>query len=160
MPWVKLVIEDFQILREAIPDKLSSTPDPYRDLEFFWTLASNFPNEWKELTRKYYSEHEDPRNIPKPKPKSKNDRRTEGNCGSSSVANQRFACEACGESFSDWRKLSTHRWAKHRIKHEVRQFVPEISTCPICHVNLNSCVRLLKHLSERRIGSKFRKDTC
>ena len=66
----------------------------------------------------------------------------------------------CGDTFSSHRGLSAHRWSKHRIKNSVRQYIGDVSCCPICKVDFHSRARLIKHLSERRVRAKHRLVTC
>ena len=66
----------------------------------------------------------------------------------------------CNQGFPSRRGLAAHKWAKHRVKTEIRKHIGDISQCSVCGVDFHSRERLIKHLSERRIRSKHRNATC
>ena len=50
-PWLQTVIDDLQILRNAVGNKLASLPPPAPDLAQWWSLAARFPHEWAEIVK-------------------------------------------------------------------------------------------------------------
>ena len=62
--------------------------------------------------------------------------------------------------FNSHRQLANHRWAKHRIRSDVRERIDDISECPVCRVDFTCRGRLIKHLLERRVRSKCRGRSC
>ena len=124
-------------------------PDPEVDIDAYWRLAKDYPKEWKELVKLYLTSKEDRKNLPK----QKSDLQP-------AAHNRDFPCSLCDEAFGTYKSMSVHKWAKHRVKSGVRDFVGNISVCPICSTDFCSRARLVKHLSERRIRSKLRTVTC
>ena len=147
LPWVKLIVEDLHILRDALPSKLASMPDPHEDLQSYWSLAKSHPAEWKQLVKMYFTSAEDARN-------------TKGATSVSAMSPahdcQAFLCTDCGLVFPDHRRLSTHRWSKHGVKNDIRAYIGDISSCPVCKTQFHSRARLIKHLLERRVRAKSR----
>ena len=43
-------------------------------------------------------------------------------------------------------KLAVHRWAKHKVKAEVRRFLPN-TICPGCNKEKYTRIRLVQHVS-------------
>lgn len=151
LPWVNMLIDDLCVLKNALPGKLESMPDPRQNLDAYWRLARDHQNEWRALVVLYHDVAEDPRNIRKDK------RTTSRNANHSSPV---LECGTCGEGFADQRRLATHQWAKHGTKSDIRTYVGDISLCPICKTDFVSRARLIKHLSERRARAKHRRTTC
>ena len=155
--WLRPFFRDIEVLRRAREKELESMPDPMSNFEAWWELAGKFPNEWKELVEAVLSPDDDtcrgdvggcvdkPSSSSSPSPPG-------GVCA--------FACEQCGFSFEDRRRLAVHSWSKHKQTSRIREYVGNESKCRICKVEFHTRDRLLKHLSERRVRSKHRKYTC
>jgi len=151
MPWVDLLINDLKILRHSSNGKLSELPDPTESLVPYWTLARNYPGEWKAIVELYKTHNDDVDNSKQVV--------FGQNQGSHLNANS-FCCGVCGKSWDSWRKLSVHKWSKHGMRSDIRQFVGDICVCPVCGTNFFTRARLVKHLLERRVRSKVRGVSC
>ena len=151
MPWVEVVINDLQILRASTNGKLIELPNPAESLLPYWTLAREFPDQWNSIVA-LYSTHDDD------VAQSSASVHEAGQIHEMSLNN--FRCDRCGHTWESRRKLSVHKWSKHGVRSDIRQFVGDISVCPICGTNFLSRARLIKHLLERRVRSKFRKVSC
>ena len=53
----------------------------------------------------------------------------------------------CTQVFGSARKLSTHMWAKHKVKSSIRSLVADESVCPHCSVDFRTRDRVIKHLN-------------
>jgi len=149
LPWIKMLTHDLCVLRQALPGKLAEMPDPQESLQLYWNLAKNFPVEWKRLVKLYVEAKDDPQHRKKQTCKRK-----------AESYSMLYRCDICEDAFGSHRSLAAHRWSKHRIKSSVRQYVGDISSCPICKVEFHTRSRLIKHLSERRVRAKGRTRTC
>ena len=49
-----MIIEDIQLLKQALLGKLQDMPDPEADLDAYWRLPREYPAEWKALVRTYH----------------------------------------------------------------------------------------------------------
>ena len=72
----------------------------------------------------------------------------------------KFTCDVCGVGWESHNKLAVHKWAKHRIKSDVRTFIGDTSKCVVCGTDFRSRARLVKHLLERRTRSTTRGTSC
>ena len=149
LPWVQLLTHDLQILKQALGDRMHDMPDPAKDLHSYWQLAKQFPHEWKQLVHMYFCIKDDPECQPKRKIEE-----VPRDCITQHI------CHQCGIAFSDRKQLAAHNWAKHRVKSSFREFIGDVSECPVCGVDFRTRARLVKHLSERRVRSKYRTTTC
>ena len=120
MPWVDLLINDLKILRHSSNGKLSELPDPTESLVPYWTLARNYPGEWKAIVELYKTHNDDVDNSKQVV--------FGQNQGSQLNANS-FCCGVCGKSWDSWRKLSVHKWSKHGMRSDIRQFVGDVCVC-------------------------------
>ena len=148
MPWVTLLVHDLRVLRKSVEGKLDALPDPAVGMAPYWELAMNYPNEWSELVDLYFTCDEDcERTAPSKR------------CAAD-PSESCFRCCICDSKWESWRQLCVHKWAKHGVTSDLRRFVGDTGTCPVCHNNFKSRARLLKHLSERRVRAKSRKASC
>ena len=149
LPWVAMLTNDLCILKRRFPQKFESLPDPSANLEPYWCIARDFPQEWRMLvqqlddtaddcTRADLAKHE---HVSLPMPPA-------------------HACTQCGKAFPSARQLSAHCWSKHRTRCNIRRFVGDISQCPVCGTEFFSRARLVKHLLEKRVRSKTRGHSC
>ena len=141
MPWVSLIIQDIAVLRDNVQGKLDEVPPPQEGLQEYWRIAKEFPQEWKALVGMYFTVDEDKSHKPASDVKHP-------------CADDQPTCDACGTTFESSKKLATHRWAKHKVKSDVRTFIGDTTTCTICGTNFFTRNRLVKHLLERRSRSK------
>ena len=147
--WIELVMTGLQVLQRSLPEKLPEMPPPRVNLKTWWSLICDFPNEWKDLVQLYFTTSED-----------YNFSASAARVPESREIPALFSCELCGYTCDQYRKLANHRWAKHRIKCDVSKFIGHVTRCPACQVEFHERVRLIRHLSERRIRSKHRTETC
>ena len=76
------------------------------------------------------------------------------------VANT-LCCELCANKvFQSQKALDQHKRVKHKIRTPVADLLGDVSKCPVCSTDFGSRVRLITHLSDRRIRSKVRKTNC
>ena len=57
-----------------------------------------------------------------------------------------FACPECGDVLATLAKLAVHRWAKHKVKAEVRRFLPD-TICPSCGKEHYTRIRVVQHVT-------------
>ena len=112
-------------------------------------MCSNFACEWKLIIAEYHTHLDDLEFV-----------RKAGRPFSTADANT-FCCELCANVvFQSQKALDQHKRVKHKIRTPVADLVGDISKCPVCLTDFGSRVRLITHLSDRRIRSKVRKTNC
>jgi len=79
---------------------------------------------------------------------------------SRAISEDALECEICGDTFPDTWRLSSHKWATHKMKAPFRRCIGDTSECPVCKTDFITRARLIKHLSERRVRSAKRRKTC
>jgi hypothetical protein len=137
LPWIRLLVGDLKVLKSSLPEKLSEMPNPDVDIDAYWQLAKNYPVEWRDLIKLYFTVHEDTTNT------------VERGCEPRGETHgPSFECNLCGQLFGTFKGMSVHKWAKHKIKNDVRRFIGDVSACPVSSVDFRSRGRLVKHLAE------------
>ena len=106
MPWVRLINDDLHVLRAATGNKLAELPCPTEDLAPYWALARDHPAAWKAIVELYFCFDEDCGRNNTRRPEAPDQRQ---------VVAAGFVCNLCNSEWDTWRKLTVHRWSKHRI---------------------------------------------
>ena len=146
LPWIKLLIQDLQVLRQHLPRIFEDLPAPDVDITPYWTIARDCPAEWRSIVSKYNDHSEDlPTAISEPQ--------------KAAIGSMACTCRICKRVFPDASRLGRHMYAKHRVKSEVRRYIGDISVCPICGTDFRSRDRLAVHLMNNAT-SKHRTVSC
>ena len=149
MPWLHLVVADCVVLQSCLPDILGELPPADVNFEPWWRLCSDHPCEWKKTVSKYHT-HLDDIDVVRKAPRR----------GCTAFATI-FRCDLCEHAaFESLKALDQHKRVKHKIRTQVADYVGNTSKCPICRTDFGNRLRLISHLSERRIRSKVRKTNC
>ena len=143
-----MIIDDLCDLKTALPNKFEELPSPTEAMAPYWNIAREFPHEWKMLVREFRDLAEESEEQQSSKTYSALDGALE------------HACELCDKRFPSERQLANHRWSKHKTRCCIRQFVGDISKCPVCETDFLSRARLVKHILEQRVRSKTRGASC
>ena len=149
LPWITMITNDLCILKRWFPNKLADLPLPSDDIGPYWRIARDFPHEWKALVRQLCDVEDD---------SVKTKRTTDTTIPLSAPLSH--ACDVCDKQFASARQLSCHKWSKHRTRCNIRQVIGDISCCPVCKTDFFSRARLVKHLLEKRVRSRFRAASC
>ena len=104
LPWIRLLVGDLKALKSSLAEKLSEMPNPDVDIDAYWQLAKNYPIEWRDLIKLYFTVHEDTTNT------VERGRGPKGETHGSS-----FECNLCGQDFGTSKGMAVHKWAKHKI---------------------------------------------
>eukprot|EP00973_Karenia_brevis_P006048 822141-Karenia_brevis.AAC.1 len=148
MPWSKLVITDFNVLRSFLPRILGGLPPPEVTAEPYWELLRDFPNEWREIVDQYFTPYDD----------AAEPIAAESNVHSH--ANQ-HVCDICNSvAFRTQKALLQHKRMKHKCMSRICDLVPDISVCPVCGTDFIERPRLISHLSDARVRSRKRGTSC
>ena len=151
-PWVELIRSDLSDLYDHFKFKLAELGDPLQH-PYAWELfMRRHPHAWRSLVRLW-------REIPPPGSTSGRDPRepshTRCRAGEGGPDALSHICELCPAAFSSWRGLAMHRRIAHGSRTDVRRFAGEDAVCPVCSVIFKSRLRLIAHLTEKRIrGSR------
>ena len=148
LPWVQLILGDLRALRHCFTEKLGELPCPLVSMEPYWRLATDYPHEWKCLVKQLADVSIEV--IPT----------AVHSGGANADGLNTYTCEQCSAAFCTYKKLTIHRWSKHRERCEVRRFIGNISQCPICYTDFVTRPRLVKHLLENRVRSVTRGISC
>ena len=144
LPWVKLILSDLLVLRQAVAPKLDSLPDPHADATPWWSLMLNFRSEWKAIVASYFSLLDDHvQTLPVQMP-----------------AALSFACSVCSCTFRSAKALGQHSRVKHGLRSLPAACLPDISVCPFCSTEFHDRYFLVTHLSDMRVRSKVRGTSC
>ena len=152
LPWMDLLINDFEILRAELPKIFVDCPLFGVDPNFFFRMMRDCPVEWKCIVDAYQTPLNDTE-VPQTQTVRANLR----------TASNVFACDVCGHGeavFGSSKALQTHKRMKHGTRSSVIQYIPNTSVCPVCKVDFRSRLRLITHASESRARSKNRRYTC
>ena len=148
LPWSRLVCDDLRVLRNALPRNLETMGDPSTHPNEWFDLMCNFSNEWRDIVDCYHTSYDDQQvasSIP----------------ASSHVRACQFVCAQCdGVAFETSKQLLAHQRAKHGLRNPIVYLVGDFSICPICGTDFRSRIRLIAHLSETRIRSKYMPSNC
>jgi hypothetical protein len=145
-------VEDLRGIKDFHYIKLGGLSDPDADPEAWHRVMRDFPVEWHELVMTYL-EYDSPIC----------DRPTASSCKVvATTLRMGFKCDLCGDdkAFKSQKDLDTHKRVKHKCRTAVDEYVGFVSICPICNKDFHCRPRLLCHLSETRIRSKHRSETC
>ena len=152
MPWAQQLLDDLRFLKDFHYIKLGSLGDPEVDAEAWSRVMCDFPSEWRELVRSF---------IEFGSPIC--DRSTASSHGfdGCSVLHS-FRCDRCdtNKRYKSQKALDTHMRVKHQCRTRVEEYVGCTTVCPICNKDFHCRPRLLCHLAETRIRSKYRTETC
>ena len=132
-------------------------PCPRNDVHSYWCVARDFPYEWGQLVRQFNDLDDEFATM--------GGQEESSNAPSalrliSFLVLPAHSCELCGRTFrSEW-QLANHKWSKHKLRCNIREFVSDISRCPVCCTEFFSRARLLKHLLDKRVRSSIRGALC
>ena len=77
------------------------------------------------------------------------------------VGGLNLTCSICSaRGFKDQKALDQHCRTRHGIRNPVVQFVGSILKCPVCSTEFHTRLRLITHLSDKRVRSKVRGVSC
>ena len=127
--------------------KLESMPKPEENVQKWHDLISSWPAQWNQMIDLYFEEKED-EEATRQKNKDCTGQRNE------------CKCDRCGLTCYTFKELASHRWHKHKMRSPIRNYVGDVSECPVCGVDFRSRTRLIKHLMETRVRSRHRTKTC
>ena len=144
----------------ALGQQLADLPEPSHDLNAYWQIAKCYPVEWRQIVNKYFTYHDDDTKRSK-KRKRDAEHLVQADDGAEACqSDAAHKCDICNVVFRSHKQLAVHRWSKHKLKAGVRNFLGDVSVCPICRTDFRSRIRLVKHMSERRVRAKNRPTTC
>ena len=69
----------------------------------------------------------------------------------SHVGGDLHASDQCDATFSNWRALAMHQRTRHSRTSASKWFASEHGMCPVCGVGFSSGLRLIAHLTEKRV---------
>jgi hypothetical protein len=157
LPWMKLLISDFSVLRLELPRIFVDCPRFDEDPDFYYRMMRNCPNEWKQIVDTYKTSLNDTENpllstsgldtqvIDQP------------------IITKNFACNLCDHGtaiFRTSKALQAHRRTKHVERSAIIQYIADTSVFPVFKVDFQSRLRLVTHASDSRIRSKTRGTCC
>ena len=141
LPWSNLIIDDMLELRKRVAWHL---PDPVEGHALWLSFICSA--EWKDAVEQLHF-----------------DSYVEKEAGASVTQKSPglFTCSECAvteekSDFDSQKALDSHARAKHGVRCEVRCFAPESGKCPVCKAVLCTRLRLIAHLSDKRVG----RDRC
>ena len=147
LPWVARVRTDLDWLYHQLPNKFAELGRPQEAPDLWTRFMSEHPKEWKELVS-LAGRSPDPdahNNAPR----------------SSALLTDGpfFACVACDKAFATWRAKAMHDRVKHSSSSALtpdvpKAYAPESGTCPVCKVTFSTRLRLIAHLTDRRVRGK------
>jgi len=144
LPWAAIVIQDFSVLKQALPRVFQEMSDPDTFPDAFYRIARDQPREWKQIVGRYVQLHDD--------------------CNSSQADSVSkitgHTCDRCARSFATLKALLAHQRKKHGDTCAVNKYIDDVSLCPVCLTDFHSRVRLITHLSDTRVRSKTRLTSC
>ena len=155
LPWAAMITRDLCVLKRAFPIKFESMPSPQDGILPYWSIARDFPYEWKAIVRQLNDVDDDCSQT-----KEQNVTTTADPQLQAPIEVVGYACGVCGFRFATERQLSTHKWSKHKIRSDIRQYIGDVSVCPVCDTEFYSRARLVKHLLEKRVRSRTRGKSC
>jgi hypothetical protein len=133
IPWTALVMEDMRKLGRYHLDKLADLGDPAECADRWMSFIIGFPAKWSQLVKSYLS------------------------C---ECWDHRHSCPECrAESGAIWsfasnKALQSHRRRKHGVRPSIRDNVDSFGTCPVCKTIFSSRLRVIAHLSEKRMRGR------
>ena len=69
-------------------------------------------------------------------------------------------CDLCPRAFASWRGLAMHERKVHGKQSNVKCFAGADGTCPVCKCQFRTRLRLIAHLTEKRVRGKTRRPPC
>jgi hypothetical protein len=139
LPWVRLVIDDLNRLRQFHIHKLAELGSPSVSPADWVHLMTKYPFQWKQLVKNlHYSTSE--YDLP---------RATSTLEQNASVA-WKYRCSQCSEAFKSEQGLKQHLRANHKKRTALAVFIGSSSVCPVCLAQFSNRTRLLAHVSDSR----------
>jgi hypothetical protein len=156
LPWVRLIVRDFQVLCSSLPRIFEHMPDPVLHPDSFCVLAHDFPCEWKRIIS-LYCQYEDDGDFVRGIKRS-----LFVESPSIPLPVLDFVCRDCHPfSFlANKKAVDQHKRRMHGTRCPVDAFLGDVTICPICATDYHSRVRLVTHLSETKVRSKTRGTSC
>ena len=119
-----------------------------------------YPQEWADIVDRYRTCFDDVEHASQ-KASHANNAHGEEQHASAHARSHGYVSTLCGGvAFETYKQLCAHQRAKHGMRNSVVPLVGDISACPICGTDFRSRLRLMTHLSETRLRSKFATTTC
>ena len=156
LPWLELVHEDLADIFKFHKGKLDELGDPsdrHDDvcLERCVMFIKQFPAEWQAYVSTFHTRSM--RMDIALEPKSDQQQRCRNDMQGLHICD---VCEAEGKhaAFANARALYCHMRQKHRLRNPLKRYVDGSLRCPVCAVQFESRIRVIAHVSEKRMRGK------
>ena len=136
LPWVRLILDDLILLRATCALPIAPPTADFCASEAWRKLIEDQPVEWDQLVSRihFYESVAD---------------RSQKDVAAESCAVPRFACHLCQKAFPTNKQLGGHLRMVHRVRSELRFYVPD-SSCPVCLTRFSNRVACILHLADSR----------
>ena len=159
--WAAAIRDDLRDFATRNSMKVESLGDPTARSLHWQTVIASCPAEWKEMVSSTYAGFQTPpwdvvprasNASPRPERCDSHMPLIQGRCN--------FACQVCGEQFSNAKARDLHARVKHQIRTFAEDYVGATPMCPVCGRSFADRLRTIAHLSDLRVRNKVGRPPC